>query len=226
MKLLLSCEHGGNQIPEKYAGLFTNAGETVNTHRGFDDGALSLFRAIEQRCHVIFSIHSEVTRLLVDSNRSIYRSSLFSEFTKTLDHKTKNELLQLYYYPFRRAFREQVVNAIDGGDTVFHLSVHAFTPEINGKVRDADIGLLFNPAHGTEKRMAVEWRRILKQTFPKFVIRFNYPFLGKPDGHVAPLRKEFGNKYTGFEIELNSKHANIRGINEKIAISVNKLMRK
>jgi len=35
------------------------------------------------------------------------------------------------------------------------------------------------------------WRHTLKNIFPKLKIRYNYPFLGKPDGHVAPLRKQF-----------------------------------
>ena len=224
MKLFLSCEHGGNNVPAEYADLFENAGEILNTHRGFDKGALPLFKKLAELEEVDFSIYSENTRLLVDLNRSLFRPTLFSEFTKGIDENRRNEILEHYYFPYRNAFHEQVQKAISEGDSVFHLSVHAFTPEIDGVVRNADIGLLFNPAHGIEKKIAVAWRKILQEIFPSLVIRFNYPFLGKPDGHVAPLRKEFGQKYAGFEFELNSKYAGNMAMYNDIAMSFSKLI--
>ena len=225
MKLFLSCEHGGNNVPPNYMDLFKDAGEMLNTHRGFDKGALPLFKILAELEEIEFSIYSETTRLLVDLNRSLFRPTLFSEFTKGLDENRRKEILKHYYFPYRNAFHEQITKVINGGDSVFHLSIHAFTPEIDGIVRNADIGLLFDPAHGIEKKVAVVWRRILQEIFPSLVIRFNYPFMGKPDGHVAPLRREFGRKYIGFEFELNSKYAGNQEIYNGIVISFNKLIK-
>ena len=223
MKLFLSCEHGGNKVPSEYTDLFKNAGEILNTHRGFDKGALPLYKDLEQNLDVEFSIYSETTRLLVDLNRSLFRPTLFSEFTKRLDDNQKSDILKHYYFPYRNIFRENILKVISEGHSVFHLSVHAFTPEINGIIRNADIGLLFDPSHGIEKRIAIIWRKILREIFPSFTIRFNYPFMGKPDGHVAPLRKEFGCKYAGFEFELNSKYAENQEIYDGIVVSLIKL---
>lgn len=206
MKLFLSCEHGGNQVPEAYQYLFFNAEEVLKTHRGFDDGALGLFNALKLT-GIDFSISNETTRLLVDLNRSLHRRSLFSEFSNTLSKKKKKEVLDEYYFPFRNSFFEEALKTVNGCEDIFHVSVHAFTPELNGVVRDADIGLLYNPSHGIEKKMAMLWKEELKKVFPQFVIRYNYPYLGKTDGHVAPLRKFFGKHYAGIEFELNSKHA-------------------
>ncbi len=205
-KLFLSCEHGGNQIPSLYQHHFRNAGDLLNTHRGFDNGALELFNELKST-GVHFSIYSETSRLLVDLNRSLHKRSLFSEFTKTLDKSIKTEILNSYYFPFRNAFLSEAKKVVENNDCIFHVSVHAFTPVLNGVVRKADIGLLYNPAHGIEKSIAVKWKSELEKVFPGFVIRFNYPYLGKTDGHVAPLRKAFGNRYLGLEFELNSKHA-------------------
>lgn len=221
-KLFLSCEHGGNQIPPIYQHLFRNAGNLLNTHRGFDNGALELYNALKNK-GVYFSIFSETSRLLVDLNRSLHRRSLFSEFTKKLDSSVKTEILNNYYYPFRDAFFNEAKNVVEKNDNIFHVSVHAFTPVLNGVVRKADIGLLYNPAHGFEKRIAIMWKMELEKAFPDFVIRYNYPYLGKTDGHVAPLRKAFGSRYAGLEFELNSKHAGNMEVINGIVLTYKKI---
>ena len=225
MKLFLSCEHGGNQVPEKYNYLFENSYELLNSHNGYDNGALELFKILQTIENVEFSICNEITRLLVDCNRSITRPTLFSAFTKRLNKKEKHTILESYYYPYRNKFRKKLNDFVFRGDSVFHISVHAFAPEVDGKVRDADIGLLFNPNHGIEQWIGLYWRRILQRIFPDLKIRLNYPFMGTPDGMVAPLRKEFNKKYAGFELEMNSKHAGNIMIYNGIKESVEKLLK-
>ena len=223
MKLFLSCEHGGNQVPLKYSYLFKDKRTLLNTHRGFDKGALKLFNTLQKIDDVEFSISNKITRLLVDFNRSLFRPTIFSEYTKHLESSQKKELLEKYYFPYRQNFHNKVNEVISQGDKVFHISVHAFAPEVDGKIRNTDIGILFDPKHSIERYMALFWRRTLKCIFPNLVIRYNSPFSGKPDGHVAPLRKEFGEKYVGFELELNSKHTGNLDIFYGIKKSVEKL---
>ena len=226
MKIFLSCEHGGNQVPDIYKHLFQNQEEILNTHRGYDKGALELYKTLLHIKDTYFSISNETTRLLVDCNRSLFRQNLFSPFTNSLDDVTKKQILDHYYYPYRNTFYENVKDVVLHGNTVFHISVHAFTPEIDGKIRNADIGILFNPIHGIEKTVAKYWRKILNEILPDLTVRLNYPFFGKPDGVVAPMRKEFKNKYLGFELELNSKHAGNIKINEGIKESIEKLIKQ
>lgn len=206
MKLFLSCEHGGNHVPNEYQHLFINVNNILKTHRGYDKGALELYNALN-KCGVHFSIFSETTRLLVDINRSLHRRTLFSEYSKHLSADVKKEVLNHYYYPFRNSFFEEALRVVDGGEDIFHVSVHAFTPVLNGIERRADIGLLYNPSHGIERKLAIIWKKELQKVFPNFVIRYNYPYLGKTDGHVAPLRRALGKNYAGIEFELNSKHS-------------------
>ncbi|PTM08135.1 MAG: N-formylglutamate amidohydrolase, partial [Bacteroidetes bacterium] len=42
MKLVLTCEHGGNQIPKQYQALFPDK-TVLQSHRGFDLGSLDVF---------------------------------------------------------------------------------------------------------------------------------------------------------------------------------------
>ena len=43
IRVLLTCEHGGNEIPVAYRSHFTNAKAALSTHSGLDIGALDLF---------------------------------------------------------------------------------------------------------------------------------------------------------------------------------------
>ena len=53
-----------------------------------------------------------------------------------------------------RARSERLVgNAIGRGRRVIHVSAHSFTPGLDGKVRTADVGLLYDPARPGEVRL-------------------------------------------------------------------------
>ena len=89
MILILSCEHGGNIIPEIYKPWFANAENELNSHRGLDFGALDLFRQLQDLAQ--YSQFNEISRLLVEVNRSLNHPALFSEFTKNLSMALKKE---------------------------------------------------------------------------------------------------------------------------------------
>ena len=223
MKCFLSCEHGGNQVPQYYSALFEGAQTVLDSHRGYDKGALELFMALKA-VGVHYTIYSETSRLLVDLNRSLHRRSLFSEYSSNLSNTDKQLILERYYYPFRNAFMQKALSVARQGELIFHVSVHSFTPVMKGEVRKADIGLLYNPGHGIEKFIARQWKEQLQKRLPGFVIRYNYPYLGKTDGHVAPLRKALGNQYAGIEFELNNKHAGNQEIYNAIALTYKEII--
>ena len=41
---LITCEHGGNRIPPRYRDLFAGCEALLQSHRGYDPGALTLAR--------------------------------------------------------------------------------------------------------------------------------------------------------------------------------------
>jgi predicted N-formylglutamate amidohydrolase len=208
MQLFLSCEHGGNRIPIELEKLFEGAVEIMDTHRGRDLGALPLFRLFEKELCPIFAISSETCRLVVDLNRSLHRRSLFSEWTKPLSREQKQRILDEHYFPYRQAFIDALKKSINQNHRVLHLSVHSFTPILNGVVRQTDIGILYHPGRPWEKAFAAQWKASLAKHLPQMRVRFNYPYLGKPDGHVAYHRKMYADTlYAGIELELNSKYA-------------------
>ena len=205
MKLVLTCEHAGNQVPKKYLHLFEAHSTVLQTHRGYDPGAYDLFKNISPLANFKAS-HLE-SRLLVEVNRSLHHSALFSEFTRDLSKSEKEILVEKYYLPYRNRVEDAINSFITEGEEVLHFSVHSFTPQLDGKTRNADIGLLYDPARPNEKDFCQGFKKSLKFLKPSLKVRFNYPYLGSADGFTTYLRKKFPAQYSGIELEVNQKFA-------------------
>ena len=90
---------------------------------------------------------------------------------------------------------------------ILHLSIHSFTPELNGEIRNADLGILYDPSRKEESALAKKIQKNLILIAPDLRVRKNYPYQGKNDGHTTALRKIFPpEKYIGFEIEMNQAY--------------------
>ena len=203
MKLVFTCEHGGNTIPEKHQELFVNANDALNSHRGIDYGSLDLFNFCESLSD--FAISNTVSRLLIELNRSKHHSKLFSEFTSILSSKDKSEVIREFYDPYRYKVQEEILEQIKKGEEVVHISFHSFTPSLNGEIRNTDVGILYDPSRKSEKLISKQLKQDLITELPDFKIRYNYPYLGTADGFTTYLRKKFPEKYTGIELEINQK---------------------
>jgi len=205
-QLLISCEHGGNRIPAAYRHLFSVNSAILDTHRGFDIGALEIARAISKSLKA--PLHSaQTSRLLVDLNRSLHHRRLYSEFTRDCDEQTREQVLKKYYFPYRQALEQQVRKMIAASGSVIHLSVHSFTPVLDGQVRNADIGLLYDPARKREKAFCARLKAALDQSAIGLT-RLNYPYRGNADGLTTHLRRSLpASAYIGIEIEINQCRA-------------------
>jgi len=205
MKLVLTCEHGGNKIPTKYLPLFANAQEALNSHQGLDLGSLDLFHHLSKLA--CFSQSNTISRLLIEINRSLRLRNLFSEFTTNLSFKETFELIDSFYFPYRFEVEKKISELIDKGEEVLHLSVHSFTPVWKGESRNADIGLLYDPSKAREKDFCKNFKQQLLLQSPSLKIRYNYPYLGIADGFTTYLRERFPKNYSGIELEVNQKFA-------------------
>lgn len=202
-QLFVSCEHGGNDIPPNYQPLFSGQQERLNSHSGYDLGALPLARMLAKGLGAPLE-KSEITRLLVDLNRSLQNHKLFSDLVRPLDRLEKARIVEQYYLPYRRAVTEKIGAFIANGAQVVHLSVHSFTPNLRGQVRNAELGVLYDPGRRVEKQFGRQWQRLLKQRLPGARIRCNYPYRGTADGLVRTLRGALNPEdYLGIELEIN-----------------------
>lgn len=200
--VVLTCEHGGNEVPEQYASLFTDAGGVLPTHRGFDPGALgvAIVMASALSAPIVFSL---TTRLLVDLNRSVESPSCFSEFSSKLSDVRKREVIAAHYTPHRSSVERVVLHAIDSGSRVLHIGVHSFTDVFNGSIREIDCALLFDPDREFESAVCTPWIETLKLLRADLRHRVNEPYKGTDDGLTTTLRAKFADsEYAGVEIEI------------------------
>lgn len=225
-KVIFSCEHGGNDIPKAYLHLFKGSGETLSSHRGWDIGALSVAQLLSAELHYPL-FFATTTRLLVELNRSLHHPDLFSAYTKEVSSDEKEKILDVYYFPYRNEVEKAIEDNIGKYGEVIHISVHSFTPELGGKKRNADIGLLYDPASKSEKNFCLEWKAALSK-MSRLNVRFNYPYRGTADGFTTYLRKKLYRGYSGIELEINQKWlADAEGIAEMsglLAESLSKML--
>jgi predicted N-formylglutamate amidohydrolase len=200
--IVITCEHAGNQIPEGFEFLFEGAADVLQSHRGWDPGAIQVAEFLSEHLQCpLFTFHD--TRLLIEPNRSIHSHQLFSEFSDKLDRQTKQFLIESLYFSYRDAVETFLTEC---RKPVVHLSIHSFTPIWNERPRKTDVGVLFDPARQFESGFCEIYRANLERSLSDFTIDFNEPYKGTDDGFTTYLRTRFDDlTYAGIEIEINQK---------------------
>ena len=147
---------------------------------------------------------STISRLVIDLNRSPGHPRLFSAATRGLPATLRAAIVERHYLPYRAQVERLVRLSVSRGRRVIHISSHSFTPELNGKVRCADVGLLYDPARRGEAALCARWKASQAELDPELRVRRNYPYAGKGDGLTAHLRQCFPPRaYVGIELEVN-----------------------
>ena len=233
MKLMLTCEHASNRLPAALK-KFVPA-DVQTSHRAYDIGALMVFRKLVKFAKPEFYSEGKFSRLFVDLNRTITNKSAFSEYYGKLEASDKavkcstNTAKKMraqataYWMKYRENVEKFVASSLSspkrtatkqkhaagkkGAEdaAIVHLGIHSFTPALNGNVRNADIGILYDPSRTAERKYANVIRDEIKRLYPHMKVRFNYPYKGTSDGLTTALRKKFGPHYVGIEIEINQK---------------------
>lgn len=221
--LIVTCEHGGNQVPQEYQNLFRGHEIVLCSHRGMDFGALELTQALKKRYRVP-AITSQYTRLLVELNRSINHPDLFSEVVSYLPEDEKQAILKKYYYPYRKKVEAIISKNVSSKHRVLHLSIHSFTPIWEGMMRSCDIGFLYDPQRDGEREFCKNWKENIRKIDPDLRLRYNYPYRGVSDGLTTYLRKKFSSQeYIGIELEVNQHLLTSERKKEVIQIIVDSL---
>jgi len=205
--LIITCEHAGNKIPVQFKGLFKGEEFELNSHRGWDPGAYPIACYLAEKLKV--NLHSNIySRLLIEYNRSLDHPQLFSSYTENLPGETKKLLIEKYYQKYRSKVDKEIEASLRNGIPVLHLSIHTFTPSLNGVKRNADVGILFDPKRIGEKKFSKALKSQLLEQNNTLRVKYNYPYLGIDDGFTSYLRKLHPNhEYWGIEIEVNQQIA-------------------
>lgn len=198
----------------------------LESHRGWDRGALPLARALARELGRPL-IATTWSRLLVDANRSPSNRRIWSPFTARLSKVERGRILERYWRPHRAAVEDAVAAAARRGGIV-HVAVHTFASELDGERRTADIGLLYDSARTRETGICMRWVAILERLEPELRLRRNYPYLGRTDGLTTALRRVHGEQcYLGIELEVNQALVDAPGwrhLQRQLAASLRELV--
>jgi predicted N-formylglutamate amidohydrolase len=200
-RLVLTCEHASAALPEEYANLGL-APEHLADHIGWDIGAAALTAELSRQLGVP-AVLSAATRLLVDCNRDLGDPDLIPHASHgidipgnaALDAVERDRRLARFYEPYHSAIDAELLRHPDA----LLLSVHSFTPELNGCARPFDVGVLFddfgNVAQAFAQALAAGG----------FAVRMNEPYSAL-DGLIFSARshgRRHGVRY--LEIEINNR---------------------
>lgn len=210
-RFVISCEHGGNRVPPAYLPLFAGCEALLRSHRGHDPGALVLARELARTLHAPL-VAATTSRLLIDLNRSPGHPALYSEIMRGTPRRVRDAVFAGYYLPYRQRVEEHIAQALERGARVVHISSHSFTPVLDGRVRNADVGFLYDPARAGERALCLRWIEALQARAPQLRLRRNYPYAGRADGFCAWLRQQHpAPGYLGIELEVNQRHCHAGG---------------
>lgn len=211
---VVSVEHASPAVPANLADLGLPA-RWFGTHHAWDPGAAAtgerIARAFGAPLHL-----GKWTRLVADLNRSADHPRVIPATLEpvgrripanaALDDAGRQARLARYWHPYRRAVERDLDRVIRDNGQVLHVSVHSFVERLGGRERTNDFGLLYDPAHLAERRLADRLDRHL--TRQGFRVRRNFPYTGREDGFCMRMRAERDwDTYLGMEIELNQRSA-------------------
>lgn len=195
--IILSCEHGGNKIPSSVKENLHVSKRLIESHQAFDRGALDLALFLKKQLRVPL-INNEMTRLILDYNRTPTNKNYWGILSEKISEKDKQRIVE-----DNRCYTDQLFEFIKRNyksSHVIHLSIHSFTPVYKGKIRKTEIGLLYDPARESERRIS---RFLKSQLSTSFRVHFNRPYRGTSDGLTKYFRSKFKKHYSGIEIEIN-----------------------
>lgn len=172
--LALCCEHATNVLPAPWTWSEADA-RLVDTHWGYDVGVAPLLRAMAEALGAP-AVLSRFTRLLVDPNRPIGAETMFRthcdgvevDLNRDLDDAERARRIDGFYTPYHDA----VDAMLRDWPELPLVSLHTYTPDYEGHVRDVQIGVLFD----ADRAMADRWYAVLADS--DYDVRFNEPWSG------------------------------------------------
>lgn len=200
--VLLVCDHASRRFPAALGSMGLDP-VARRCHLAWDIGAGALTRQIANELGVT-AVLCEYSRLVVDCNRELMDPGAFLEFgdgivipgNRNLNKSGKQARATEIYWPYHNAITAQVDRLQSLGVTPIFLSIHSFTPVLNGETRRWQMGILWDTDHLTS--------RILVHDFGAagYLVGDNEPYTGKApqdftiDNHAEPI----GLPHAGIEI--------------------------
>ena len=234
----LACDHAACRFPTSLGDMGLDP-FARRCHLAIDIGAGPLTEYLADRLGVT-AVLAQYSRLVVDCNRQLLDPGAFLEYgdgilvqgNSNLSQADKDARASEIYWPYHGAIDQQLERLLVPGASPAFISIHSFTPVLNGKTRLCEIGVLWDK----DQRL----RDIFLKDFREagFNVGDNEPYSGKApadytiDQHAEPpelphlgieIRQDLINDEAGVARLGNIMHKIIESIPGRIGLHQNRI---
>ena len=148
--VLVTCDHASNRVPQILAGLGLSHAD-LRLHIGWDIGAAGVTRWLAKRLDAL-AILAGYSRLVVDCNRDVADTTSMPAVSdgvripgnEGLSEGTRQQRIAAMFQPYHRAIERALDRFASRRVHPAVLSIHSFTPAMNGMARPWHVGVLWD----------------------------------------------------------------------------------
>ena len=202
LPVLLVCDHASNRFPRSLGTMGLDYLNRVS-HIALDIGANAIAEALADNLGAT-AVLCQYSRLIVDCNRKLIDDSAFLEYSDGVDipgnhdlqSNEKEKRASEIYWPYHNAIKDQIVRLKKHGIDPVVISIHSFTPVINGNDRKWEMGVLWDKDPVTAE---IFLTRLVEAGY---LVGDNKPYSGKdPEDFTIDFHAEStGLPHVGIEI--------------------------
>ncbi len=190
--VLITCDHASRRVPKSLHNLGLDAAH-LKQHIGWDIGAAEVSRHLARKLDAP-AILAGYSRLVIDCNRNLDDPTSMPAVSdgvavpgnKDLSPGDRAQRAEALFKPYHRAIETALEAFTARGVNPAVLSIHSFTPVMNGFQRPWHIGILWDK----DPRMAVPILAALRRE-PGLVVGDNEPYSARePAGYTVRTHAE------------------------------------
>lgn len=225
--ILLVCDHASCRFPKSLGDMGLDP-FARRCHLAIDIGAGAVTEKLADSLGVT-AVVQNYSRLVVDCNRQLMDPGAFLEYgdgilvpgNRNLHQAEKDLRASALYWPYHAAIEEQIERLRKAGPLPAFISIHSFTPVLNGESRALQIGVLWDKDESLREIFLEDFRAA------GYYVGDNEPYSGKApqDFTIDHHAEEIGLPHIGIEIRQDLVDDDegveeIAGIMHKIIASI------
>lgn len=180
--IVIVCDHASCLVPADLGDLGLD-GASLRGHIGWDIGAADVARGLAARLDAT-AVLAGFSRLVIDPNRAPeHPHSIRAESdgapipgNRDIGRAEAARRARQWYHPYHQEIERQLTR-VQGRAAPLLISVHSFTPVMNGVARPWHAALL----HGDDARSVAPLMAAFKARYPDLVVGDNEPYTGYSD---------------------------------------------
>ncbi|MEO3389143.1 N-formylglutamate amidohydrolase [Mesorhizobium sp. CAU 1741] len=201
--LVIIADHAGRSLPEEYGDLGLPATE-FDRHIAYDIGVEAVTRALALELDAP-AVMAHFSRLLIDANRGEDDPTLIRQLydgtviaaNYPMSDEERERRLERYHRPYHDAVGSMVASVAQAtGAAPLIVSIHSFTPTMQGRARPWHVGVLWD-SDDRAVRPLIE----MLGRYPDMVVGDNEPYDGALRGDTM-FRHAIVNGYAHVLIEI------------------------